>query len=98
MCIRDRSFTAAAEMSGRKRAGTAMSLQNTILTSAGVAVPLAFAALVSATSWQAGFAALTLAPLAGLVILAPLRDEERARREARHRRLGVPATVSLRTS
>ena len=92
------SFTAAAEMSGRKRAGTAMSLQNTILTAAGVAVPLAFAALVSATSWQAGFAALTLAPLAGLVILAPLRDEERARREARHGRLGVPATVSLRTS
>lgn len=92
------SFTAAAEMSGRKRAGTAMSLQNTILTAAGVVVPLGFAALVSATSWQAGFAALTLAPLAGLVILAPLRDEERARRDSRHRRLGVPATVSLRTS
>jgi sugar phosphate permease len=92
------SFTAAAEMSGRERAGTAMGLQNTLLTAAGVATPLAFAALVTATSWPAAFALLTLCPLAGLAVLAPLRDEERERRAARGRRLSVPATVSVNPS
>jgi sugar phosphate permease len=92
------SFTAAAEMSGRDRAGTAMGLQNTLLTAAGVATPLAFAALVGATSWPAAFALLTLCPLAGLAVLAPLREEERERRAARARRMGVPATVSVNPS
>ncbi len=92
------SFTAAAEMSGRERAGTAMGLQNSLLTAAGVVTPLAFAALVTATSWPAAFALLTLCPLAGLAVLAPLREEESARRAARGRRAPVPATVSVNPS
>jgi len=93
------SFTAAAEMSGRARAGTAMSLQNTVLTAAGVVVPLAFATLVAATSWQAAFALLTLFPAAGLAVLAPLRGEEEGRRAARRARLrSRPATLPVPSS
>ena len=93
------SFTAAAEMSGRARAGTAMSLQNTLLTAAGVVVPLAFATIVAATSWQAAFALLTLCPLAGLAVLAPLRGEEEGRRAARRARLRTrPATLPVASS
>jgi MFS family permease len=77
------AFTAAAEISGRARAGTAMSLQNTIISVGGVLAPTAFGVLVEATSWTAAYAVLAIAPLAAFVVLAPLEDEEDARIAAR---------------
>ena len=59
------SFTAAAELGGRARSGAAIGVQQTVLALVGVAAPVAFAATVSATSWQAAFAFAALGPLAG---------------------------------
>jgi sugar phosphate permease len=81
------AFTAAAEISGRARAGTAMSLQNTILAVGGALAPFAFGAVVEATSWTAAFALLALAPLAAFVVLRPLLGDEDARLAERERRL-----------
>lgn len=81
------AFTAAAELSGRARAGTAMSLQNTIISVGSAIAPAAFGALVGATSWPAAYALLALAPLAGHIVLAPLVGEEDERADARARRL-----------
>jgi MFS family permease len=64
------AFTAAAEISGRARAGTAMSLQNTLISVGGVAAPSAYAVLA-------------LAPLAAFAVLAPLEGEEDDRIAAR---------------
>ena len=77
------AFTAAAEISGRARAGTAMSLQNTLISVGGVAAPSAFGVLVEGTSWTAAYVALALAPLAAFAVLAPLEGEEDDRIEAR---------------
>ncbi|HEY7619835.1 MAG TPA: MFS transporter [Solirubrobacteraceae bacterium] len=73
------AFTAAAEISGRARAGTAMSLQNTLISVGGVLAPTAFGVLVELTSWTAAYALLALAPLAAFVVLAPLEGDEDAR-------------------
>jgi sugar phosphate permease len=70
------AFTAAAEISGRARAGTAMSLQNTIISVGGALAPAAFGVLVEATSWSAAFGVLAAAPLAAFLVLAPLEGEE----------------------
>jgi sugar phosphate permease len=88
------AFTAAAEISGRARAGTAMSLQNTIISVGSAAAPAAFGALVGVTSWPVAYAVLALAPLAGHLVLAPLVDEEDRRAEARARRL-EPRSVRI---
>jgi sugar phosphate permease len=80
------AFTAAAEISGRARAGTAMSLQNTIISIGGVLAPTAFGVLVEATSWTAAFAVLAVAPLAAFLVLRPLEGDEDARVAARVRR------------
>ena len=66
------AFTAAAEISGRARAGTAMSLQNTILAVGGALAPSVFGAVVEATSWTSAFAVLALAPLVAVFVLRPL--------------------------
>jgi MFS family permease len=81
------AFTAAAEISGRARAGTAMSLQNTILALGGALAPFAFGAIVEATSWTSAFALLAMAPLAAVVVLRPLVADEDARIAERERRL-----------
>jgi MFS family permease len=81
------AFTAAAEISGRARAGTAMSLQNTILAVGGALAPSAFGAAVEATSWTAAFAVLALAPLLAVFVLQPLEGDEDARVADRERRL-----------
>jgi sugar phosphate permease len=81
------AFTAAAEISGRARAGTAMSLQNTILAVGGALAPSAFGAVVEATSWTSAFAALALAPLAAVFVLRPLEGDEDERLAERERRL-----------
>jgi MFS family permease len=81
------AFTAAAEISGRARAGTAMSLQNTILAVGGALAPSAFGAVVDATSWAGAFAILALAPLAAVFVLRPLEGDEDERLAERERRL-----------
>jgi sugar phosphate permease len=68
------SLTAAAELAGRARSGAAIGFQQTTLSLAGVGVPIAFAALVEATSWRAGFALSALGPLAGWWMLGSLRE------------------------
>ncbi len=67
------SFTATAELAGRARVGAALGFQQTILAIVSSVVPLAFAPLVDATSWQVGFAFAALTPLAGAVLLHSLR-------------------------
>ncbi len=80
------AFTAAAEISGLARAGTAMSLQNTIISVGGALAPPVFGLLVEATSWTAAFGVLAVAPLAAFLVLAPLEGEEDERLAARARR------------
>jgi len=92
------SFTAAAELSGRERAGTAMSVQNTVLSAMGAAAPVVFAAFVSVTSWPAGWAMLTLSQAAGVIVLAPLVGEERRRRDERRARLARARSARRRGS
>jgi MFS family permease len=67
------SFTLAAELGGR-RSGAAIGLQQTVLSLSGIGAPVAFAALVSWTSWQAAFAVAALFPLAGLLLLRRLDE------------------------
>jgi sugar phosphate permease len=68
------SFTAAAEIAGRTRAGAALGMQQSALAAAGALVPPAFAAVVAASSWRLGFAAAAAFPLAGVALLRPLRS------------------------
>jgi sugar phosphate permease len=77
------AFTAAAEISGRARAGTAMSMQNTLISVGGVLAPTAFGVLVELTSWTAAYTLLAIAPLAAFVVLAPLEGDEDARTRRR---------------
>ena len=65
------SFTIAAELGGR-RSGAAIGLQQTVLSAIGVAAPVAFAAVVSGTSWTIAFALAAVFPLAGVWLLRPL--------------------------
>jgi MFS family permease len=67
------SFTIAAELGGR-RSGAAIGIQQTVLAASGVVVPVAFAATVTATSWQAAFALTALFPLLGWWLLGPLAE------------------------
>ncbi|HYF25070.1 MAG TPA: MFS transporter [Baekduia sp.] len=89
MCWNGLAFTAAAEIAGRRRAGTAMSLQNTVVSIGGTLAPTAFGALVGAASWPVAYAAIAAAPLLALAVLAPLEADERCRAEARTRRLAI---------
>jgi sugar phosphate permease len=68
------SLTAAAELAGRARSGAAIGFQQTTLGVIGVVVPVAFAALVEATSWRLGFAASAAGPLVGWAMLGSLRN------------------------
>jgi len=68
------SFTAAAEIAGRSRAGAALGMQQSALAAAGAIVPPAFAAVVAASSWRVGFAVAAVFPVAGAQLLRPLRS------------------------
>ncbi len=68
------SLTAAAELAGRARSGAAIGFQQTTLSAIGVFVPVTFAALVEATSWQIAFALSALGPLVGWAMLGRLRE------------------------
>ena len=77
------AFTAAAEIAGRARAGTAMSLQNTLVSVLGIVASPLFGFLVEATSYQLAYLSIVAAPLAGWWVLRPLESEEERRVEAR---------------
>ena len=64
-------FTIAAELGGR-RSGAAIGFQQTVLSGLGVAAPVGFAAVVSASSWGLAFGLAALFPLAGVWLLRPL--------------------------
>ena len=81
------SFTAAAEISGRRQAGTAMGIQNTAMRVVAAGVPVGLGALASAVSWHAVFAVMGITPLVARALLAPLVDDERRRRREREARL-----------
>jgi sugar phosphate permease len=68
------SLTAAAELAGRARSGAAIGFQQTMLSVVGVGVPIAFASLVEASSWQTAFAVSALGPLVGWWMLGSLRE------------------------
>lgn len=81
------SFTAAGEIAGRAKAGTAMSLQNTVVaTGSAIGAPL-FGVAVTLVGWPLAFVLLALAPLAAWRVLAPLEAEERQRVRRRHDRI-----------
>jgi sugar phosphate permease len=86
------AFTAAAEMSGRAQAGTAMSVQNTMTSVGTVIAPVAFGAFVEVTSWPPAFVALAACPVAAWWVLGPLVAEEEQRADAREARLALQAT------
>jgi sugar phosphate permease len=94
MCWNGLAFTAAAEIAGRARAGTAMSLQNTIVSVGGTVAPAAFGALVNATSWGAAYAASAVGPLVALVLLVPLQHDEARRARERAARLARAAATA----
>jgi MFS family permease len=66
------AVAATVEAVGPQRAGAALGLQQTMLQTAVVLAPLAFAPFVSATSWGAGFAVAAAFPLAGAYVLQRL--------------------------
>ncbi len=69
------SFTAAAELAGRRSAGAALGFQQTALAAGSAVAPAPFALLVAASSWQAAFAVLAALPVLGAWTLAPLTRE-----------------------
>jgi predicted MFS family arabinose efflux permease len=85
------SFTAAAEISGRRQAGKAMGIQNTSMRVVAAAVPIGLGALAAAWSWQAAFVLMGATPLAAHWLLAPLVADERRRRHERRARLAGEA-------
>jgi sugar phosphate permease len=80
------SLTAAAELSGRFQAGTAIGVQNTVLSAASTVAPVAFAVLAT-FSWPLAFGVLTVAQAAGVFVLLPLVAEEDIRVARRTRYL-----------
>jgi sugar phosphate permease len=89
------AFTAAAEISGRKRAGTAMSMQNTLIAIGTALAPALFGVVVDASSWAVAYGLCAVAPIAAFAVLGPLVDDEEHRiRERARRRQSLPATLS----
>jgi sugar phosphate permease len=66
------AFTATAEIAGARASGAAIGLQQTALGIGGIAIPIAFTAMVELSSWRAAFAAAAFFPLAGSALLRPL--------------------------
>jgi sugar phosphate permease len=85
------SFTAAAEISGRRQAGKAMGIQNTSMRVVAAAVPVGLGGLAAAWSWPAAFVLMGTAPLVARALLRPLVADERRRRRERHARLAAEA-------
>ena len=83
------SFTVAAEIAGRSKAGTAMSLQNTLVSILGAAAAPLFGGLAGATSFSTAYLVIALAPVLGWWVLRPLEEDEEERVEARRKRLAA---------
>ncbi|WP_230532089.1 MFS transporter [Microvirga roseola] len=74
------AITAAAEMAGYARAGTAIGLQGTVIRLVSAGAGIAFGFIVEQTgSWTAAFVALGVLPLVSYQLLAPLAEEEERR-------------------
>jgi MFS family permease len=67
------SITAATELSGHARAGAAVGVQQSAVNGVSAIVPVAFAAIVAATSWRDAFALVAISPLAAAFLLRRLR-------------------------
>jgi sugar phosphate permease len=66
------SFTAAAELAGRARAGAALGFQQTALAITSAAAPPAFAAVVEASSWSLAYGLAAAMPVAGVAVMRQL--------------------------
>jgi sugar phosphate permease len=66
------SFTAAAELAGRRRAGAALGFQQTALAITSAAAPPAFAAVVEAGSWSLAYGLAAAMPVAGIAVMRHL--------------------------
>ena len=66
------SFTAAAELAGRRRAGAALGFQQTALAITSAAAPPAFAAVVEAGSWSLAYGLAAAMPIAGVAVMRQL--------------------------
>ena len=73
------AFAAVAELAGRARSGAALSVQQTVLSLAGVVAPLGFAAVVTAGSWSLAYGLAAAFPIGGWLVLRTMREPERAR-------------------
>jgi sugar phosphate permease len=67
------AFAAAAELAGAGRSGAAIGFQQSVLSGFGIVAPIVFAASVSGASWAVAFLLAALVPLAGRLVLGPLR-------------------------
>jgi MFS family permease len=67
------AFAAAAELAGAARSGAAIGFQQSALSGIGILAPIVFAVSVSRTSWGLSFLFAAFVPLAGRVVLRPLR-------------------------
>jgi|HigsolmetaAR201D_1030396.scaffolds.fasta_scaffold01283_18 sugar phosphate permease len=94
MCWNGLAFTAAAEIAGRRRAGTAMGIQNSVVSVGSTVAPAAFGALVQAAGWSVGYAAAAAGPLVALALLAPLQRDEARRVRERARRLAAAGATA----
>lgn len=63
------SFTAAAEIAGRARAGAALGFQQTALAVSASVAPPVFALLVQSTSWGVAYGLVAALPLAGAGVM-----------------------------
>jgi MFS family permease len=66
------SFTAAAELAGRARAGAALGFQQTALAITSAAAPPAFAAVVEGGSWSLAYGLAAAMPVAGIAVMRQL--------------------------
>jgi sugar phosphate permease len=66
------SFTAAAELAGRRRAGAAIGFQQTALAVTSAIAPPAFAAVVEAGSWSLAYGLAAAMPVAGIAVMRQL--------------------------
>jgi MFS family permease len=73
------AFAAVAELAGRARSGAALSVQQTVLSLAGVVAPLGFAAVVTASSWSIAYGLAAVFPIGGWLVLRTMREPEKAR-------------------
>jgi sugar phosphate permease len=67
------SFTAAAEIAGRARAGAAVGFQQTVLAVGTTITPILFG-LVAASSWRLAFGLSAVCAAAGAAVLRPLES------------------------